>query len=161
MASIRRYDPAPTGSDFREFSYRLLNTPGFLPDIYHDIERLLAKHSQAMAECCQPMAMVDQAGRLGGVFWVGDIEYAHQACLYAWLWSPAVYTATTARAMAEYLTDCAASNQLDRIVCRTPDDRRLGRLLERLGFKLEGRFSRAWKAGGRLQTLYQYRLIFA
>lgn len=160
MASLRKFDPALTGSDFCEFSFQLKKNPGFLPDIYSDLSRMLAKYEQAMSDCCQPWAMLDSRGKLGGVFWVGDIEIAHQACLYIWIWSPACYTATTCRAMAGYISECAKSNQLDRLVCRTWDDLRLGRLLERLGFRLEGRFSRGYKSGGQARTLYQYRKIF-
>jgi len=160
MSSLRRFDPALTGSDFREFSYRLMSVPGFLPDIYKDMSRMLAKYNSVMAECCQPWALVDGHNQIGGVFFVSDIEPSHQGQFYCWIWKPGCYTVSTHGAMESYLSDCAMSNQLDRISCRTWDDKHLGRLLERLGFKLEGRFSRAWKSAGRLSNLYCYRRLF-
>lgn len=161
MAICRRYDSSLTGSDFKEFSFRLMSEKNYIPDVYHDYQRLLDKYNSVMKECCQPWAMVDGAGKLGGVFYISDIVPGHEGVLYLWLWNPRCYTATTKQFLGEYLEYAARSYELNRLVCRTPDDRGLGRLLDRLGFKLEGRFRNAWKSGGRLSTLFQYRVLYS
>jgi len=159
MAKCRRFDSSLTSGDTSEFTFHLQHDAGYLPDVLKDYKRLIDKYSMMMQTCCQPWGMVNGAGKLGGVFFVGDVEFGHEGVFYAWLWDPKVYTSTTHRFMDGYLCHVAESNRLDRMVCRTPDERLL-ELLERLGFKLEGRFARGYRCGGRSSVLYQARRLF-
>jgi RimJ/RimL family protein N-acetyltransferase len=159
MSNCRRYDTALTSTDFSEFSYHLLNDRNFLPDVLLDMKRMLEEYQFMMGRCCQPFALVDSKNQIGGVFFMSDVVPGHEATFYAWLWGR-VYSATTNKFLMGYIEHYAEEYQLARVVCRTPDDKGLGRLLEALGFKLEGRFRNAYKSGGVLTTLYQYRRLF-
>ena len=159
MATIRRLDTNPASADTAEFTFRLQSERFYLPDIYKDYQRMLEKYQQMMCECIQPWCLVHD-GKLGGVFFTSDVVPGHEAVFYIWMWNPKCYTATTKEFIAGYIEHCAENYELDRIVCRTPDDKGLGRLLERLGFKLEARCKNAWKSNGILATLYQYRRLF-
>jgi RimJ/RimL family protein N-acetyltransferase len=158
MPQCRRLDTAVTSSDFSEFSYRLLNEKNYLPDVLHDLPRMMSEYARVMGSCCQPFALVDGKNKMGGVFFISDIEPGHQATFYAWLWGR-VYSATTNRFMMGYIEHYAEEYQLSRVVCRTPDER-LGAMLERLGFKLEGRFAKGYRSGGKSMCLYQHRRLF-
>lgn len=160
MASIRRLDTNPASADTAEFTFRLQNSPLYIPDIYRDYSRMLSKYQQMMCECIQPWCLVHD-NKLGGVFFVSEVEPGHQGTLFFWMWNPKCYTATTKEFINGYIEHCAENYELDRIVCRTPDDRGLGRMLERLGFRLEGRFRAGYKHGGKLFTLFQFRRLFS
>lgn len=159
MASIRKFDPAVTGSDFKEFSYRLLNSKNFLPDILRDYKALLVEYTRTMDKCVQPFALVDPKNKIAGMFFVNDIDPGHKATFYCWVWG-AGYTNGTRKFIREYIDSCAEEYQLARVECRTPDDKKLGRVLAQLGMKLEGRLKNAWKSGGRLGTLFLYRRLY-
>ena len=160
MSSIRRFDGSLTGEDTREFTYRLMSCNNFLPDVYHDYSRMMEEYSHMLSRCCQPYAMVTPDNKIGGAFFISDVVPGHEAILYVWIWDNRAYTATTARFFGEYIEAAAGENELARIVCRTPDDKKLGRLLEKMGFKLESRAKSGWKGGGRLSTLFGYRRLF-
>lgn len=160
MSNVRRYDTSLVGGDFKEFSYRLMNEKNYLPDVLRDYKRLVEEYQFMMGRCCQPFALVDNKNQLAGVFWMADVVPGHEGTFYIWIWGKC-YTSTTYTFILEYIEHYAEEYQLARVVCRTPDDKKLGELLERLFFKLEGRFSRAYKSGGKLQCLYQYRRLFS
>ena len=160
MATCRRFDPSLTGSDTKELTFRLMNVPGFLPDVLHDYKRMMLEYQHMMETCCQPFAMVCPDNKMGGAFFLGDVSPGHEGTLFVWIWDPRCYTATTRKFLDGYVEHFAEDMALARMVCRTPDDGKLGRLLERMGFKLEGRFRNGWKGGGRLSPLYQYRKLF-
>lgn len=157
MASVRRLDPQLASQDTADFTFALMNRKDFVPDVYRDLPRLLEKYQNVMSECCQPYGVVNGKNKLGCVFFVGDIEPEHQGCFYFWCWDKGCYTPSVHRFVLEYLEACMTENGLIRLVCRTPDEKGLGRLLEHLGFKLEGRFARGFKSGGRPLNMYQYR----
>lgn len=159
MATIRRLDTSMTSQDTSDFTFSLLHHAGFVPDVYSDLPRLLEKYQQTMESCCQPWCVVNKKGKLGAVFFVGDIIQDHEGVFYLWCWDKSCYTHNVHRFIGEYIDACMTENGLVRVVSRTPDDKVLGRVLERLGFKLEGRLARAWKSGGRLSVLFQYRLF--
>lgn len=159
MASVRRYDASLVGDDFREFSYRLQNSKNFLPDVLMDMKRMLEEYQFMMGRCCQPFALVDNDNKIAGVFFISDVVPGHEATFYAWIWGKC-YTGDTRRFMLEYIEHYAEEYQLARVVCRTTDDKGLGRLLEKLYFKLESRQKFGYKAGGKLMTLYGYRRLF-
>lgn len=161
MATIRRLDAGLASKDTAEFTFRLINEKNYLPDIYKDYERMLGKYQSVMSECCQPWGFCNHKNQLGGVMFVSDVVPCHEGVLYIWMWDKSCYTATTHRFMMDYIEHCVMSNQLDRMVCRTPDDKGLGRLLERLKFKLEARMKCGYRSGGRSQVLFQYRKLFA
>jgi RimJ/RimL family protein N-acetyltransferase len=160
MSNCRRLDTAITGNDFSEFSYRLLNEKNYLPDILKGMTRMMEEYAHTMSRCCQPFALVGPGNKMGGVFFINGVIPGHEADFYMWMWNPKCYTATTNKFLMGYIEHYAEEYQLARVVCRTPDDKGLGRLLEALGFKLEGRFRNAYKSGGVLTTLYQYRRLF-
>ena len=158
MSNVRRYDTSLVGGDFKEFSYRLMNEKNYLPDVLKDYTRLVEEYQFMMGRCCQPFALVDGKNQIGGVFFISDVVPGHEGTFFCWIWGK-VYTSTTHTFMLEYIEHYAEEYQLARVVCRTPDER-LGRLLERLFFKLESRAKNGYKAGGKLMTLYGYRRLF-
>lgn len=160
MSNCRRYDTSLVGGDFKEFSYRLMNEKNYLPDVLKDYKRLVDEYQFMMGRCCQPFALVDGKNLMGGVFFMSDIVPGHEGVLYIFIWNPKVYTATTNRFMYGYIEHYAEENQLARVVCRTPDEK-LGRLLEKLSFRMESRAKHGYKAGGKLMTLYAYRRLFS
>ena len=159
MGTIRRLDTAPLSDDTGAFTYALLHHPGFVPDIYNDLARLVPKYEQVMCSCCQPWGVVNGKGKLGAVFFVGDVVPDHEGVFYFWCWDKLCYSHSVHRFVRDYIEACMTENGLVRMVCRTPDEKGLGRLLEHLGFKLEGRFARGFKSGGRSSNLYQYRIL--
>ena len=159
MSSCRRFDTALTSPDFREFSFRLLNEKNYLPDVLRDMKRLVEEYQFMMGRCCQSFALVDNQNQLAGVFWMSEVVPGHEGTVFIWIWGKC-YTATTHRFMLEYIEHYAEEYGLARVVCRTPDDKKLGKLLERLYFKLESRQKFGFKAGGKLMTLYGYRRLF-
>jgi hypothetical protein len=102
---------------------------------------------------------VNHKNKLGAVFFVADVVPEHEGVLHFWLWEKSCYSHSVHRFVLDYIEACMAENGLVRVVCRTPDEKGLGRLLERWGFKLEGRFARGWRSGGRSAILFQYRLF--
>ena len=159
MASCRKFDSGLMSDDTREFTFRLKSEKLYLPDVYQGYDRMIEKYNEVMGQC-QPWAMVNSKNKLGGVFFTVVTESGHCGEFFVWIWDKTCYSPATHRFMLDYIEYCAESNRLDRIVCRTPDDKCLGRLLERLYFKLEGRFKGGYKCGGRLYTLYQFRRLF-
>jgi hypothetical protein len=159
MASVRRYDTSVAGSDFRELSYHLMSDKNFLPDVLMDMKRMLEEYQFMMGRCCQPFALVDNDNKIAGVFFISDVVPGHEATFYAWAWGKWC-TGDTRRFVLEYIEHYAEEYQLARVVCRTPDDKGLGRLLEHMYFKLESRAKHGYKAGGKLMTLYAYRRLF-
>ena len=159
MAHARRFDASLVSPDTKEFTFHLQHEKNFLPDVLLDYPRMMEEYQNTMARCCQPFALVGNDNKMGGVFFLSDIVPEHQAVLYIWIWGKC-YTATTHRFMLGYIEHYAEEYQLARVVCRTPDDKRLGRLLERLFFKLESRGAKGYKSGGRLMTLFGYRRLF-
>ena len=155
MATIRALDTSLAGSDLRELSFRLLNTPLYVPDVLRDTKRIMETATKVFSTCLQPFALVDKANKLGGAFFVSDIIPEHEATFYQWVWGD-VITPTTLPFMRGYIEECAGEYGLARVVARTPCVK-CGHLLEHLGFKMEGRFARGYKSGGRLHTLYQFR----
>jgi hypothetical protein len=137
-----------------------MNDHNYLPDVLKDYKCMLEAYTQTMAGCCQPFALVGPDNKMGGVFFINGVVPGHTADFYLWLWNPKCYTATTNKFLTGYIEHYAETDNLARIVCRTPDDKGLGRLLEKLYFKLESRAKNGWKAGGRLQTLFSYRRLF-
>jgi len=160
MSNCRRLDTSLVGEDFKEFSYRLMSGKNYLPDVLKEYKCMLGAYTQTMARCCQPFALVGPDNKMGGVFFMSDVAPEHEANFFIWMWNPKCYTATTNKFMYGYIEHYAEENLLARVVCRTPDDEKLGQLLEKLGFKLEGRFSQGYKSGGKLSTLFQYRRKF-
>jgi len=160
MSNCRRFDTALAGEDFREFSYHLMNDRNFLPDVLLDMKRMLEEYQFMMGRCCQPFALVDSKNQIGGVFFISDLVAGHEATFYCWVWGKGVITPATLRFINEYIEHYAEEYQLARVVCRTPDDKGLGRLLEALFMKLEARMKHGYKAGGKLMTLYAYRRLF-
>jgi RimJ/RimL family protein N-acetyltransferase len=159
MPSIRRFDTAVTGTDFREFSYRLLNSKNYLPDVLRDYKALLAEYTHTMDKCCQPFAVVDKDNKLAGMFFINDIVPGHKGTFFCWMWGKGC-SCSVLKFMKEYIDSCAEEYQLSRVECRTPDENGLGRLLKALKFKLEGRLKFGYKSGGRLTTLFCYRLLY-
>jgi RimJ/RimL family protein N-acetyltransferase len=120
---------------------------------------MIEEYQFMMGRCCQPFALVDNQNQIGGVFFMSDVVPGHEGVFYIWCWGK-IYSATTHKFLCGYIEHYAEENGLARVVCRTPDER-LGRLLERLGFKLESRQKYGFKAGGKLMTLYGYRRLFS
>jgi len=160
MSNCRRFDTALAGEDFREFSYHLMNDRNFLPDVLLDMKRMLEEYQFMMGRCCQPFALVDSKNQIGGVFFISDVVPGHEATFFCWQWLKGVITPATLRFVNEYIEHYAEENGLARVVCRTPDDKGLGRLLEALFMKLEARMKSGYKSGGKLSCLYQYRRLF-
>jgi hypothetical protein len=160
MANCRMLDTSVTGADFRELSYHLMHDANFLPDVLRDYKCMTGAYISAVECCHQPFALVNGDNKMGGAFFITSIIPGHEATLLCWVWDRKAYTSTTHRIMNDYIGACADEYQLSRLVSRTPDDKKLGKLLEHLGFKLEGRFRSGYKSGGKLQTLFQYRRLF-
>ena len=160
MSHCRRFDPALTGEDTKEFTFKILNSPGFLPDVLRDYPRLMAEYQHAMNTCCQPFAMVGPDNKMGGVFFLSNVVPGHEGQLFLWIWNPKCYTATTRKFLEGYIEHFAEEMGLARVYCRTPDDKKKGRLLEKMGWKLESRAKSGWKSGGVLSTLFGYRKLF-
>jgi len=129
MASVRRYDASLVGGDFKEFSYRLQSEKNFLPDVLMDMKRMLEEYQFMMGRCCQPFALVGPDNKIGGVFFISDVVPGHEATFFCWQWLKGVITPATLRFINEYIEHYAEENGLARVVCRTPDDKGLGRLL--------------------------------
>jgi hypothetical protein len=159
MASCRRFDASLVSADAKEFTFRLQNEPNFLPDVYKNYKRMLEEYQFMMGRCCQPFALVDNDNKIAGVFFISDVVPGHEATFYAWAWGKWC-TKSTWRFVLEYIEHYAEEYQLARVVCRTPDDKGLGRLLEHMFFKLEARMKNGYKSGGKLSCLYQYRRLF-
>lgn len=157
---IKPLDISVTSEEIKEWHYRLLKEPLFVPDVYRDDKRLLDAivFTFANPTTQMPMAIVHPDGRLGGVFYVGDVVPEHEGTLYLWSWGKCI-THSVVRDMKEYIKACADSCALRRLTARTPCEE-LGRVYELLGAKLEGRFARAYKSGGDCKVLFQYRWIF-
>lgn len=161
MASIRKLDCSLTSGDCREFTYHLLNDALYLPDILRNYPQMIEKYAKTMSECLQPWALVGKQNQLGGVVFMSDVVPGHEAVFYCWIWDGSCYTSTTRRFMDEYVAHCAEEFGIHRVVARTPDDKKLGKLLDKMGFRLEGRFRGGFKHGGRLVPLFQFRKLFA
>lgn len=156
---ISKLDTSLVGPDFRELSYQLLHKDGYLPDCVRDIKTLTETFSAAMNRCSQPLGAYS-GKKLGGFWLLSDIIPGHEATFYSWFWDVDCCTPGLVKSIRLYIEGYADELGLARVVARTPDDKTYGRLLEMCKFKLEGRFRNAWKCGGRLSTLFQYRILF-
>ena len=153
---VRKLDCSLTGPDFRELSYQLLHKPNYLPDCIRDLKELTNSFSFMVNKFGEFMG-IDNGG-LKGFFFIGDVVPGHEGVFFSWFWGK--FTHGDIRAIQEYLSGYSGLYGLCRIVARTADDKKHGRILEMCGMKLEGRFKSAFKSGGRLSTLYQYRRLF-
>ena len=159
MATIKRLDATLTGSDVKEFTYRIIHTPGYLPDCLCDVKSVTDIFIRMVNTAPDIVGVYDGAGKLGGVFFLGDIVPGHEATLFSWFWGKC-FTPDTAREIKEYIDENAGVLGLARVEARTADDKKHGKLLELLGLKLEGRFKNAYKSGGKCRALFQYRKLY-
>ena len=159
--TIRKLDTSLVGSDLKDFSFVLLNNQGFVPDILHDVKALTVAMAGMFSTSATPWVIVQPDGQMGGVFFIGDIIPEHEGTLYLWVWDKSCWSPDVAGFVREYVNHVAESYLLRRLVARTPCAR-LGKILDGcLGFRVEGRFKKAWKAGGVCSTLFQHRLLFS
>ena len=159
--TIRKFDTNLTSQDSRDFSFALLNNQGFVPDILHDVKALTVAMAGMFSTSATPWVIVQPDGHMGGVFFIGDIIPEHEGTLYLWVWDKSCWSPDVAGFVREYVNHVAESYLLRRLVARTPCAR-LGKMLDGcLGFRVEGRFKKAWKAGGVCSTLFQHRLLFS
>jgi RimJ/RimL family protein N-acetyltransferase len=158
---VKRLDTSLVGGDFRELSYQLLHKPNYLPDCLKDIKVFTDMFSHMVNVSGHFMGVYGgpDGDKLGGFWFLGDIVPAHEATFFAWFWDRSCYTPLVVRTIRSYIRDYVSEFGLVRIVARTPDNDCYGRMLEHIGFKLEGRFKNAWKGGGKLSTLFQFRIL--
>jgi hypothetical protein len=159
MSECRILDTNLSGADLREFSYRLLNEPNYIPDVLHSVKQVMEAARETFSVCQQPYALVNGTNKIGGVFFVSNVVPEHEAVFYVWCWDGKCISSKTMRFLKDYIRATADEYLLCRMVARTPD-KKLGHLLEHLSFKEEARQKWGWKSGGRLSTLYQYRILF-
>jgi len=154
---IKRLDTSLIGGDFRELSFQLLHKPNYLPDCLRDIKAMSEQFVYMTNASGQFMGAYDE-DKLGGFWFLGDIVPGHEATFFGWFWDR--WTLGTVKSIRAYIKRYVGEYELARVTARTPDDKVYGRMLEQIGFKLEGRFKSAWKGGGNLSTLYCYRILF-
>ena len=155
---VKRLDTSLVGGDFRELSYQLLHKPNYLPDCLKDIKVFTDMFSHMVNVSGQFMGVYD-GDKLGGFWFLGDIVPGHEATFFAWFWDKSCYTPLVVRTIRSYIRDYVSEFGLVRIVARTPDDRVYSRVLEQIGFKLEGRFAHGFRSFGKTTTLFQYRIL--
>ena len=160
MASCRLLDTALTSKDILEFSFRLINEKLYLPDVIRDVKRVMEVATDTFNKSCQPFALVNSKNELGGAFFLSDIVPGHEAVFYLWCWDGRCVTATTLPFIREYIDANAEEYGLGRVTARTPC-RKLCHLLNHLGLREEGRFSKGYRHGGKSVNLYQLRKLYA
>lgn len=157
MSRIRFLDTNLAGADMKEFSFQLLNRPLYVPDVIHSTKAVIEEATRVFSTC-QPYAIDNDNGKLGGVFFVSNLYPGHECTFFLWAWGKAI-TPTTVRFMRDLLDATAEEYGLFRIVAHAAD-KRLGDVFEHLGMTLEANLKFGYKSGGRAMTLYQYRKIY-
>jgi hypothetical protein len=152
---VKKLDTSLVGQDFRELSYQLLYKPNYLPDCLHDIKELTGSFSHMVNVGGQFFGVYHPS--LVGFFFLADIIPSHEATFFSWFWGR--FPHGTVRFIQDYISEYSKQFGLCRIVARTPDDKKHGRILEMCGFKLEGRFKSGYRAGHKTMTLFQYRIL--
>lgn len=152
---VKKLNCSLTSDDFRELSYRLLYTPNYLPDCLRDIKELTESFVH-MTNGAGEFFGIHHDG-LAGFFFLADIVPRHEATFFSWFWGK--LTSGDIRFIQDYINEYSKQFGLCRIVARTPDDKKHGRILEMIGFRLEGRFRNAYKSGGKLSVMFQYRIL--
>ena len=152
-------DSSLTSPDLKEVIYQLLHNDGYVPDCYKDMKRLTAKLASAANGPTPLHGVYNNSGELSGCYLAVVTSPGHEGEFYSWFWKPCMTTGVI-RAIRNYLEKSAHGLCLDRMVARTADEKTHGRVLSLAGMTLEGRFKNAFKCGGKLRTLYQYRRLF-
>src|SRR5512135_2505023 len=102
MSFCRNLDTQVASPDMREFTFRLLNMPMYVPDILHDLKKVLAAATEMFEVCQQPYAIVDGDNKIGGAFFISNVIPEHEGTLYLWAWGKDAITATTLGFIDEY-----------------------------------------------------------
>lgn len=158
MISVDALEPNVASDEVKDFAFHLMNDPLFLPDYMKNYSVVIRRLKAIFAESAGPLRAIKKDGTLVGVFGVIDIIPETDARFVCWIWGTKVLTPGLVKSMRDFLSYIKQCYSLRRVTTQSACDR-MCRLLELVGFKIEGRFRHGFKWGGRFSNLYQLRVI--
>lgn len=147
-----------TGDDMKAFTYHLMNSPLYLPDLIRNYDALVEGISRRLIMPCAPLGVYSPTGKIGGVFWLTDIVPDHDARLMAWVWDKGVCTPETLHTVRDIIEADATTYSLRRVSAQTACPN-MERILRMLGMTTEGRQKYGFKHSGKYYTLTLMRKI--
>lgn len=155
----RKLDKNLATGDMKAFAFRLLNEPLFVPDQIKDYAPLLKVLKRIVDEPLSVlMGAYDANDELSGVFGVVNIVPETDARFVLWTWGKPAVTPQLIKDCRDLLTYIKGTYELRRVTAQAASEGQ-SRLLQVIGFKVEGRFRSGYKHGGQFHNLFQLRII--
>ena len=156
---ITQLDTNLTGSDIKDWTFQLLSRSLFVPDAIRDYKPLLSTVRRVLDEPgTNLMAVRSDDGVLVGVYGLINVVPGHDARFVCWLWDKAAVTPGLVKSIRDFIVYSKDFHALRRVTVQSACEK-LNRLLELVGFKVEGRFRHGMKWDNRFHNLYQLRVI--
>jgi len=155
----KKLDKNLATGDMKAFAFRLLNEPLFVPDQIKDYAPLLKALKRVVDEPLSVlMGAYDASDELTGVFGVVNIVPETDARFVLWAWGKPAVTPKLIKDCRDLLTYIKGTYELRRVTAQAASEGQ-SRLLQVIGFKVEGRFRSGYKHGGQFHNLFQLRII--
>lgn len=155
----RKLDKNLAAVDMKAFAFRLLNEPLFVPDDIRDYAPLLKTLKRVVDEPLSVlMGSYNDSDELVGVFGVINIVPETDAMFVLWTWGKPAVTPQLVKDCRDLLTYVKGTYELRRVTAKAASEGQ-SRLLQTIGFKVEGRFRSGYKHGGQFHNLFQLRVI--
>jgi len=146
------------GNDMKALTFELVERPLFVPDAIRDYRNLLRTVRRVTEGYGAEFRAIRHDDKLVGAFGVFNIVPQTDAEFALWIWDKTGLTHQTIRNIRDILTYMKDFHGLRRVTTHSADDRHV-RILELIGFKIEGRFRHGYKSGGKFHNMYQLRII--
>ena len=155
----KKLDKSLATADMKAFAFRLLNEPLFVPDSIRDYAPLLKSLKRIVEEPLSVlMGAYDANDELVGVFGVINIVPETDARFVLWTWGKPQVTPQLIKDCRDLLTYIKGTYELRRVTAQAASEGQ-SRVLQAIGFKVEGRFRSGFKHGGQFYNLFQLRII--
>lgn len=157
--TTKQLDKNLAGEDMKVFAFRLLNEPLFVPDSIRDYAPLLKALKRIVEEPLSVlMGAYNASDDLVGVFGVINIVPETDARFVLWTWGKPAVTPQLIKDCRDLLTYIKGTYELRRVTAQAASEGQ-SRLLQTIGFKVEGRFRNGYKHAGQFHNLFQLRII--
>ena len=157
---IEQLDTNLAGSDVKDWTFQLLSRPLFVPDPIRDYKPLLTTVRRVLEEPGTNFMAIrsDSGDTLLGVYGLFNVVPGVDARFACWLWDKAAVTPGLIKALKDFVVYSKDFHALRRVTVQSACEK-MNRILELVGFKVEGRFRHGFKWNGKFHNMYQLRII--
>ena len=158
MIDIKPLDRNFLGEQMKSLTFHLLNGPYYCPDAVRDYNPLVKTLKRLFEEKDAVFMALLNGQTLSGVFGLVNVCRGHQAQFISWIWDKPALTPGLIKKLRDFLIYCKDVYALKRIAAQTACEKH-ERILNLVGFKIEGRFRNAFRWNGELRPLVMMRII--